>query len=461
MARKTEAVSYPYITVPDVSTQLLDFLLISYIDMELLKKTAMGDAKYHRKFKKTMLEDRSNEYKTFTLSNNLVEHYNVYNELVKGVVANQEVDEALFLQLTEGDFEEALQADRSACQTNDQLFLRFAQLSLLFRFYKKGRFAEQYVPGVIAEMRQALPGFVELFEAEQAEDQLIESLEQYMVNNKLYVNEQQEEPQSKLSVAEVKQQMQLLLAQLDEDTQSKVELEEKEQQLKAADKQLKKKDEQISKLQKTVSTKEREQEKLQKTIDDLKKSDSAKALELSTARKDLQKAQEQEARIQQQYDNLKASFQKEKEKACADVELTYQLKVRKIETDSERVEKLYEQLQKDVQKERDEQQLQQDELNRLRQFHQSYIQLLEEKQQLVAANQALTAQLEQKQQEQLAVPTPVEEVVTEIDVDIFNLVSNQPEVEERNVPEVQTGEIYAVKDEDEIDFEALLGNRPI
>lgn len=63
--------------------------------------------------------------------------------------------------------------------------------------------------------------------------------------------------------------------------------------------------------------------------------------------------------------------------------------------------------------------------------------------------------LEQPVERVAPIPLPQASTnIVEIDDDLFSLVTNHPARE-------QTGEIYVVKDEDDIDFDALLSNRPV
>ncbi|MER2189444.1 MAG: hypothetical protein ABS951_00700 [Solibacillus sp.] len=481
MAKKVEQVYHPYIEVEGVSTRLLDFLLISYTDIEALRLNATVDNKYLRKFKKVMLEeDLSGVHKKWTLSEELVQYYNVYNELVKDFWKDKPDEiEILWTMLEQNESEDAIKNEIAPPELSDNKYVYFSAVMQLFRLYKKGRSASVYVPCVIEAMRQQLPGFVELFEQELPEEEMVTQLEQYMAK---YAGAEVKGNADKLTYAQFKEQMQQLMQQMPEEASNKEELEllqgvvnEKDQELKNVQKQLKKRDDQIAKLQKAAALQSREQDALEKNIDELKRANGVRAEELSKLRKSAQEAENQAALAVKQYNALKESQQRDLERARQQEAAAYEQKLRASEAQSSdkltKLEAAYEQLQKRVSAEREEWAQQEIELERLRQFQSIYVQLSAENERLVTENKELVAQLQQTQQKQtvmvqqsLPLDEEVPEEIVAIDQDIFKMIANEPESDEQQ--DVCNGEIYVIEDQqdeddDLINFAELLTNRPV
>ena len=504
MAKKKLNTSYPYVAVEGVDNRLLDYALIQMYYLQIDKKVSkiVLDMKLINKTKNLTADNDSIELEKLVYAYHLYSNYNTYNNVVgKFYDAAMDTADETFELFTENGVPTYL-TDKSEELTTEKEQLEFLlEMVTFFRLYKKGRFASEYIPTIVAHLKEQLPDVVELFEDDAPEEDWLDQLFTYI--EEIYELEEELLPfvsEDIESLEALKEQMTKLIDQFGESL-STVDPEEyeklcatvleKEEELKSANKLLKNKDEQISKLQKASATKDKEVAALTKKFDDLKKQDGTKSAELSAQRKTVEDATQKYEQLLKRQDMNKDTMQKELEKAREQATQPLQLKLNDLknfyEDKVETLESNVGRLQQTLNEERTELHALEAEVGRLRQFQEFYATLNSANLTLQAENESLQKELAhaKKQLEQQASVQPtvasqiqiapaVEDDVEQIDDGIFGMLINNPEEVKRdtehmatvtaapmtNENQPQAGAIRVVTEENEINFDELLINRP-
>lgn len=501
MSKKKTSTNYRYISVETVDDRLLDFALLSYLDEELSNKAKTSiivDPKLMTKVNR-IKEDKPATYGKVIMAYNLYSSYFTYNELVTRYyeLADDQADQQRFDHYAATDFMQQLQKEMD--ERNDFLaqYDYLWELITFYRLYKKGRYAADYLPQIIHVMQNQFEGVVERFSEELEEDEWIASVGDYFEQ---YVSEmfeeKEQEPQTIETVDVLKEKM---LALLDDFAETMIEvdpeefeavqqeLQLKETELKQANKLLKSKDELISKLQKTAATKEKESNAIADKYNELKKLEASKASELGKLRKQTDGATEKYDQLTKRYESLKETMQKEVTKAREQATQPLQVQLNEVKNDYEyqleQLQKDYKLLKDTVNSERKQFVELETEAERLRKLHEIFgninadkLALEDENEQLKKQVASLNAQLANNktvavatQSQQTSLFDDKDDVVV-IDDDIFGFVTNAPSEDEQETAHLQPvgvvgkaeqpGTIKVVTEENEINFDELLSNRP-
>lgn len=500
MVKKKLITSYPYVPVEGVDNRLLDFALIKTFYLQIDKNISklIPDVKLINKTKKLTEGNDSIELLKLVYAYNLYSNYNMYNNLVSKLTDKMmDTADETFSQFTENDIHTFIVKKYAELKTEREQLDFLLEMVTFFRLYKKGRYASEYISMIIMEMREKLPDIIELFENETPEEEWLDQLLAYMEG--IYVLEEELPPfvsEEIASLEVLKTQMMKLIDHFGESL-STVDPEdyenlcatllEKEDELKSANKLLKNKDDQISKLQKSSAMKDKDVAVLTKKFDDLKKEVGTKATELSALRKTAEDATLKYEQLQKRQVANQESMQKELQRAREHAAQPLQIKLNNLKVSyDEKVDQLetdVESLQQTLNKERLELHAIEDEVGRLRYYQEFHTTLNSANVKLQDENENLQKELENVKkllEQQVSIAsyqtTPViEDDAVQIDDGIFGMLMNTPEEVERNTHHMatvsaapqstkeiaqQAGSISIVTEENEINFDELLINRP-
>lgn len=363
--RRKREQTYPYISVEGVDNRLLDWILVNSTSEEMHDKAITRDKMLHRKIRAEEDESKNSKMELY-YAEEMSTHYNFYNAL-----ANLAMEDLL------EDFEQEIEkiekspTFEKAIESVMDPFI--GQMITMLRFYKKGRYAEKYIPAIIAhdeftrwidtptmivyEQLEAGHSFDAIHRAfEQYDDLVIEEDDVILVDEEI---ETKTPAYFKNRIADLLEEFEVVCSEVDitKNLELQEEIADQQRTIAELEKQSKSKDTQISRLQKGQSKLEKSEQAIQAKFDEAKKQDGLKALQIGELRKELEAAQKAETSLTSQVTRL----QNDQDKVVQQLEQTLSNKHRNelahiqdtLSSDVLSLTTVNEQLTSELKKERD------------------------------------------------------------------------------------------------------------
>ena len=142
--RSTKELTYPYVSVKQVDDRLLDWALVNSTIKKTQDRAVMEDTKLHRQMKTKMNEESNSMLYQLELVNEMKSHFNFYSALAIEVMDLLLVDAEEFVP--------KMEQCHTLAQATDTAMgygLTLCEVLSILRLYKKGKYAEKYIPAII------------------------------------------------------------------------------------------------------------------------------------------------------------------------------------------------------------------------------------------------------------------------------------------------------------------------
>ena len=304
--------AYPYVSVKEVDDRLLDWILIYSTSEEMHENAVKRDKMLFRK-KKAEADAKKTGLIELFYAQEMSAHYNFYNAL-----ANQAMEELL------DDYEDKImemeQCSTVAKAVESVMGLEICELLTVLRLYKKGRYAEKYIPAIIAhkDFTKSISISTKIVYEQLAKGHSFEvvhevfkeSYEKAIEEEDMILADQEIEKGTpsyyKKRITELLEDFEVACTEVDssENLELQEELEDNKRLIANLEKQAKSKDTQISRLQRDLSRLEKNEQALQEKFDEAKKLDGLKSMQIGDLRKELDEIQKAESSLNLQVTRL-------------------------------------------------------------------------------------------------------------------------------------------------------------
>lgn len=375
----TKMETFPFVEVPGVNNYLLNFMMVYLLPIDSLKELVSSEKKVQRQLNQQMKGEEIEDVQYLLhVSEIMSTNYNIYN-LIANILYNKlvtnlqdELDEFLRFETVDKACEWLFEGDNVFGLPD----IDICEWITFLRLYKKGKFAEAYIPVILKSSVFLFNGETSLKMSDftEEDDWKERAYESYLEQQKfLSLNLQQEEQELTFSgykdqIINLLELMEESIEDIDPETIQKLEeanemlLDERaelENELSEVNKKLKSKDSQIQKLQREIANITKSQDALQKRYDDLKTQNGVRDQEIGQLRKGLQEAtqkletseksvkrlkDEQQSNIDAAEKVIENRFNKE----IAEIRITHQEEVDKLLIENEHLTKELESIQEQM-----------------------------------------------------------------------------------------------------------------